>query len=829
MKKINVLLTIGALLLATNMWAAHSGTHYSKATAVTTGNGKAYVSSEYAYQKAATWSGTNAGDQSTLIVNCGGNDNHNKVAVTFSAQPNTGYHFVGWDKTQNATTYAKATVNFDEQIAIDDNNNCKSEDKATEKAKYYAYFAANTYSVAFEANTGEGSMDNMSFTYDAAQTLVVSAFTKSYTVTYDVDGGAPAQEAAICSLPFAGWATSADGQVVYSDEQSVSNLTTENNATVSLYAVWGTPSTILPTVTKDGFVLDGWYDGETRVGVAGDTYSPSADVTLKANWVTIYDFTVEGTDHTLEIGDVLSDAFNFVHADQPVAHISDESVISFEDNTLTALGVGTATIYFTQSATDIIKAGTSDTYTITVTKRANPITITMNDQLVNAVTLLRDEQTTVSWTSASESEFVITPAESNNGVVTFEGNTFSANYQLGETSFTVSQAENDTYFAGEATFTITVVNGEEDNTGCYTLEHNEEISLETTITSFTGVQSEALPINGTPDKLTFEAKGSGTNNCYVQYSTNGGSDWADLCNPQYGSEYIGFGPYDVPENATHIRINAKTGSTFSRTFRNIKITRKIDIKAADVAVSEPVLLDEQGSATLAINWSCVSGGDLHILCDNDAFALSENLISNTDCNSGLAQIPFTFTPTKLGEDVANIVIYNKTQITTCQLSATAINYTYGEYAAAFCEGDSIEFEGIYYKEAAVVENIVLAEKNHLGGDSIVTLTVSVNPTFSFEDEAIEIEEGTDTLWHGILLAELEVGEHVLYDSLKVAETGCDSVWSVAVTVVAKEPVGPTTAIDETMVAPAATKFFRNGCLYIRRGEALYDMNARKVK
>lgn len=162
------------------------------------------------------------------------------------------------------------------------------------------------------------------------------------------------------------------------------------------------------------------------------------------------------------------------------------------------------------------------------------------------------------------------------------------------------------------------------------------------------------------------------------------------------------------------------------------------------------------------------------------------------------------------------------------LTVEAIPATYGEYSAAFCEGDSIEYNGVWYKEE-FVGNDTLVAANHLGGDSIVTLTVSVNPTYFFVDAQITIEEGTDSLWHEISLAELAVGEHVLYDSLKVAETGCDSVWSVAVTVVAKEPVGPTTAIDDTMVAPAATKFFRNGCLYIRRGEALYDMSGRKVK
>ena len=84
----------------------------------------------------------------------------------------------------------------------------------------YAYWKPNSYSVKFNGNgnTG-GSMTNQSFTYNSAQNLKANAFTKTgYT--------------------FAGWATSASGNKVYSDKQSVKNLTTTNGGTVNLYAKW---------------------------------------------------------------------------------------------------------------------------------------------------------------------------------------------------------------------------------------------------------------------------------------------------------------------------------------------------------------------------------------------------------------------------------------------------------------------------------------------------------------------------------------------------------------------------------------------------------------
>ena len=76
-----------------------------------------------------------------------------------------------------------------------------------------------TYSVKFNANGGTGTMENESFTYGTAKALTANAFTRTgYT--------------------FQGWATSATGAKVYSDKQSVNNLSTTADATVNLYAVW---------------------------------------------------------------------------------------------------------------------------------------------------------------------------------------------------------------------------------------------------------------------------------------------------------------------------------------------------------------------------------------------------------------------------------------------------------------------------------------------------------------------------------------------------------------------------------------------------------------
>lgn len=152
--------------------------------------------------------------------------------------------------------------------------------------------------------------------------------------------------------------------------------------------------------------------------------------------------------------------------------------------------------------------------------------------------------------------------------------------------------------------------------------------------------------------------------------------------------------------------------------------------------------------------------------------------------------------------------------------------TYGEYAAAFCEGDSIEYNGVWYKEA-FAGDVTLTEKNHLGFDSIVNLTVSVYPTFSFEEEQIVMTEGEELFWHDMDLAQLMVGDTVLYDTL-TTKHGCDSVMYVSVIVMQKEE-GPTTAVENATHYAPCTKQLINGQLYIRREDALFDLRGNRVE
>ena len=76
-----------------------------------------------------------------------------------------------------------------------------------------------SYQLSFNANSGTGTMTNQAFQYDTAQTIKANAFTRT-------------------GYYLMGWATTPAGSVVYTDQQSINNLTTVNNTIITLYAVW---------------------------------------------------------------------------------------------------------------------------------------------------------------------------------------------------------------------------------------------------------------------------------------------------------------------------------------------------------------------------------------------------------------------------------------------------------------------------------------------------------------------------------------------------------------------------------------------------------------
>ena len=212
--------------------------------------------------------------------------------LTANGFSRTGYTFAGW-----ATSTTGNVVYTDQQSV----NNLASTQGAV--VELHAKWTPNSYSIKFDANGGSGSMSDIAMTYDTAKNLTANAFTKTgYT--------------------FSGWKDSSGN--TYSDKQSVNNLVTTNNGTITLTAQWtantytivfdanggsGTMSNLGMTYdtaknltanafTRTGYTFAGWATSaggavvyEDKASVNNLTTTANGTVNLYAQW-TINQYTI---------------------------------------------------------------------------------------------------------------------------------------------------------------------------------------------------------------------------------------------------------------------------------------------------------------------------------------------------------------------------------------------------------------------------------------------------------------------------------------------------------------------------------------------------------
>ena len=170
-----------------------------------------YYSAKYATEWQAviesdgTWQGLRMqlleGDtKATITFDANGGEGGTSVTLDYGSALSAptvtreGYTFTGWLPSVPATAPATDTT-------------------------YVAQWQANVYIIAYSANGGSGTMEATAATYDVPETIVNNAFVR--------DG-----------YRFMGWATTAEGEVLYTSGESVSNLTAVQNGVVTLYAIW---------------------------------------------------------------------------------------------------------------------------------------------------------------------------------------------------------------------------------------------------------------------------------------------------------------------------------------------------------------------------------------------------------------------------------------------------------------------------------------------------------------------------------------------------------------------------------------------------------------
>ena len=155
------------------------------------------------------------------------------------------------------------------------------------------------YIVSYNANSGTGAPASQTKTYDVPLTLTTTKPSKAtttnatYTVTYNYHNGSSnttATAAKKTAYAFSKWNTKSDG----TGTNYSSGGTYSANAAATLYAQYtsstSTAAVTLPTPTKTGYSFNGWYTAETggtKVGNGGASYTPTATITLHAQWTAL--------------------------------------------------------------------------------------------------------------------------------------------------------------------------------------------------------------------------------------------------------------------------------------------------------------------------------------------------------------------------------------------------------------------------------------------------------------------------------------------------------------------------------------------------------------
>ena len=419
-------------------------THTGKITvSIATGKGTVYV----AESNTAT-SGSIEGS-----IDCDGDEKKDKNSKTFYifAKPDNGYSFSKWDDNDNTSPRG---------ISITPKSGTKN---------YAATFTAHTYKVNFDGNgaTG-GSMNQQTLIYDQTS-LATNAFTRSYTVNFDADGGSAA-DSKIATYTFNNWNTKADGTgTAYTNQQQ--NLTTENGKTIDLYAQWESASITLPSSTRLGYVLDGWFSGDTKIGNSGDSYTPTTNISLKAKWTGKYnpDFSYSGaTSYNVGDGPIDLQQLWTSTGDGAITYTktsftpesgqqSGSTEPAITNNRYLSLNkAGTLKIHLEQAETSSYYAGNADV-TITISRIPNTLTADATHSMKVEETwngVISGKNSDASVTTTSSDETVAYYDVANNKIVA--QNTNNQSFNSKEVTITISQEATYKYTAAEKTIKVTV-------------------------------------------------------------------------------------------------------------------------------------------------------------------------------------------------------------------------------------------------------------------------------------------------------------------------------------------------------------------------------------
>lgn len=186
----------------------------------------------------------------------------NSASITLPTPSKTGYTFDGWYTQSSGGTKVSNTYTPAGNVTL------------------YAHWTNVNYTLTINPNGGtwNNTTSNSTKTGTTNSTLSIANPTpKGYTVSFNTDGGNNVNSIT-SQRTFTNWSLSGSG--------SISGTTyTFGAGNATLTANYNNGSITLPSVSKAGHKFKGWYSNGcsgTFIGNAGESYTPTSNVTLKA-------------------------------------------------------------------------------------------------------------------------------------------------------------------------------------------------------------------------------------------------------------------------------------------------------------------------------------------------------------------------------------------------------------------------------------------------------------------------------------------------------------------------------------------------------------------
>jgi len=351
-------------------------------------------------------------------------------------------------------------------------------------------------------------------------------------------------------------------------------------------------------------------------------------------------------------------------------------IVRISNDTIEGIGVGTTKVYAYQAG-DSKWATVRDTIEIEVTNK-HIQHIVWNDKL-NNIKCEEGKTVTKTLTAASDSlpSLPITYeldddaddfASVDDNILTITG--------WGSGYITARQAGNEDYVGVSKKVKLV---SRDPNADCkpLVLDEPNEKTLHT-------VSSKEYTLNGEPWQIEFDAKCNATavNGLYVgEYYDKAWHQVAYI--PRTGDNSITsseshFGPFDLHENATKVKLYTELGATMTRTYRNVEVStaRYLRLKTNEMDFSA-VQMGQTVDQQFYINYSNITGAlDVELKHASTQFVVITETVGE-DCGDidHNAAITIRFTGRTLGTENDTIVISNKKQRLEVPVSATVTQQT----------------------------------------------------------------------------------------------------------------------------------------------------------